>query len=172
MKKGGLSELFVEELKDIYSSEIQIIELLPKLIELASLPELKNTLIGQINQHKKQLGRVQNIFVIINKNAKENTCDAMKGMIQEANELTSDRVKSPVLDAAIITILQKMLHYKIASYGALCSFARHLDLDGTAIELLHETLNEDSAADKKLTKIAEGSFFSSGVYEAAAEMTN
>lgn len=169
---NGLKELFIEELEDIYSSEIQFVNLLSELIELASYPELKSLIQEQFTKHRNQLQRVKDIFVFMNIDLQENRCDAMKGMVQEAYELTSNRSKSPVLDAAIITVLQKMLHYQMTSYGSLCSFAKYLDLEGDVIELLYDTLNEDSAADKKLTKIAEGSFFSSGVYETAAESSS
>lgn len=170
MKESGLDELFLDELQDLYSCEIQSGDLLPSLIELASLPDLKHTLELYLKQFKIQLERVGGIFLTINSHPKENICQTMRGMIEKAQKLTADRTKSPVLDAAIISVCQKMLHYKIASCAILSSFARHLDLDSEIIELLHDTLNEDEAADKKLGKIAKGSFFASGVYEAAADL--
>lgn len=171
MKTGGLKELFVDELKEIYSAEKQIIELFPSLIELSLQPELKEALKVHLEELKDHLARGKKIFISLNvaMNGEEEACDAMKGMIQEANELTRDRVESHVLDAAIISIVQKMNHYKIASYGVLRSFARHLDFDSSIIELLQQILYEEGATDKKMTKIADGSFFLRGVNEAAAE---
>jgi ferritin-like metal-binding protein YciE len=171
MKTGGLKELFVDELKELYSSEKQCIDIFPVLVELSSQPVLKEALKAHLERLKKHLARAKSIFISINvvADVEGETCDAMKGMIQEANELTRDRTKSHVLDAAIISIAQKITHYKIASYGVLRSFARHLDFDSSIVELLQETLNEEGASNKKFTKIADGSFFSSGVNEAAAE---
>jgi len=171
MKTGGLKELFVDELKEIYSAEQLSITLMPKLIELSSQADLKEALKAHFEQLKSHLERDRKIFISINEpvDGTEETCDAMKGMIQEANELTRDRAKSHVLDAAIISVIQKINHYKIASYGVLRSFARHLDFDSSIIELIQQILYEEGATDKKMTKIADGSFFSTGVNEAAAD---
>ena len=97
----------------------------------------------------------------------EKTCEAMEGILREADEIVQNKTKSPLLDAAIISAAQKVEHYEMASYGTLRSFAKHLDLDSQIGTLLQDTLNEEGAADKKLTKIAEGSFFSSGVNKEA-----
>lgn len=92
----------------------------------------------------------------------------MVGLLEEAEELVENKTKSPALDAAIISAAQKVEHYEIASYGTLRSFAKNLSLDSEIADLLQETLNEEGNADKTLTKIAEGSFFSSGVNKVAA----
>lgn len=169
MKNQDLFQLFIEELEDMYSSEHQIIDSLPKLINLASLPDLKEALTNHLKETKNQVRRIEKIFSILNLRAKEKTCEAMEGILKEAEELSENKTKSPSLDAAIISAAQKVEHYEIASYGTLRSFAKHLDLDNEISDLLKETLDEEAAADKKLTKIADGSFFSSGVNKEAAE---
>ena len=169
MKNQGLYELFMDELKDMLNSENQIVESLPKLIKLASLPELKEALSSHLKETENQVTRLKQIFSILGTKPSEITCEAMEGLIKEAEELTEDRTKSPTLDAAIISAAQKIEHYEMASYGTLRSFAKHLDLDKKIATLLQETLDEEGAADKKLTKIAEGSFFSEGVNQEAAE---
>lgn len=164
--KNGLYELFAEELKDMHSSENQIVKSLPKLIKIASLPELKEALTNHLRETENQVTRIEKIFSILGIHGEE-TCEAMKGLLHEADALTK-RTKSSTLDAAIISAAQKVEHYEIASYGTLRSFAKHLDFDKEIIDLLKETLEEEAAADKKLTKIADGSFFSSGVNKEAA----
>lgn len=172
MKKNDLFELFIEELKDMYSSENQIVESLPKLIKLASLPDLKEALTKHLKETENQVGRIERICSALNLEPSENKCEAMEGLLREAEELTESRSKSPALDAAIISAAQKVEHYEIASYGTLKSFAKQLDLESEIIDLLQETLDEEGAADKKLTKIAEGSIFSSGVNREAASSGN
>lgn len=173
MKNEGLYELFLDELADMYSSEKQIVKSLPKLIKAASFPELKEALNKHWNETENQVRRLEKIFSILDLQPEEKTCEAMEGILKEADELVGSKEKSPTLDAAIICAGQKVEHYEIASYGTLRSFAKHLDLDSEIIDLLQDTLYEEGAADKKLTKIADGSFFSfnGGVNTEAAEFT-
>jgi ferritin-like metal-binding protein YciE len=170
MKNQDLFQLFVDELEDMNSSENQIVDSLPDLIKLASLPELKESLSKHLKETENQVSRIKKIYSILKLTPKENTCEAMEGLLKEAQELTQKKAKSPTLDAAIISAAQKVEHYEMASYGTLHSFAKHLDLDSQVAHLLQETLDEEGAADKKLTKIAEGSFFSSGINKEAAEV--
>jgi ferritin-like metal-binding protein YciE len=167
--KNGLYQLFIDELSDMYNSEHQIIESLPNLIKLASFPDLKEGLTKHLKETQNQVTRIEQIFSILGVPAKEITCEAMEGLLKEANELVQNRSKSATLDAAIISAAQKVEHYEIASYGTLRSFAKYLDFDSQIIDLLQETLDEEGSANKKLTKIAEGSIFSSGVNKEAAE---
>lgn len=170
MKNQSLYDLFVEELADAYSFEQQIVESLPKLIRLASLPELKEAIKTHLEETEEQVTRIKKIFSILHISIEDKTCEAMEGLLKEAEEITENFSKSPTLDAAIIGALQKVEHYEIASYGTLRSFAKHLDLGREVIDLLQTSLNEEGAADKKLTKIADGSFFSSGVNKEAASV--
>lgn len=161
--------LFIEELADMYNSEKQIVKALPKLIKVASLPDLKEALTKHWNETENQVRRIEKIFNILNQRPQEETCEAMEGIIAEADHMIQNKEKSPTLDAAIISCCQKVEHYEIASYGTLKSFAKHLDLDSEIVDLIQATLDEEGAADKKLTKIADGSFFMSGVNTEAAE---
>lgn len=169
MKNNGLNALFIAELEDMYSSEHQIIEGLPRLIKLASLPELKEALTKHLKETENQARRIERIFTLLSREPAEKTCEAMQGLLREADDLLENKTKSATLDAAIIGAAQKIEHYEIASYGTLRSFAKNLDFDSEILNLLQETLEEEAAADKKLTKIAEGSLFSSGVNKEAAE---
>lgn len=169
MKNQDLYGLFIDELCDMYNSEKQIVKALPKLIKMASLPDLKEALTKHWNETENQVRRIEKIFHILNQKPLEVTCEAMEGLVKEADELIENREKSPTLDAAIISAAQKVEHYEIASYGTLRSFAKHLDLNSEIVDLLQSTLDEEGAADKKLTKIADGSFFSPGVNTEAAE---
>ena len=168
-ENNGLFKLFLEELEDMYSAENQLIEALPKLIKAASLPDLKDAISAHLKETENQSKRIEEIFAILELQPQEKTCEAMEGLIKEADALVKEIPKSATLDAGIIGAAQKVEHYEIASYGTLRSFAEHLDFDDEIINLIQDSLDEEGAADKKLTKIAEGSFFSEGVNQEAAE---
>lgn len=169
MKNQDLYQLFLEELTAMYGAEHLIIESLPNLIKLASLSDLKEALSSHLEETESQAERIEKIFSALDETVEEQTCRGMEGILKEVNKIVQNKAKSPVLDAAIIGAAQKVEHYEIASYGTLRSFANQLDLDSEIINLLQESLNEEAAADKKLTKIAEGSFFSSGVNKEAVD---
>jgi ferritin-like metal-binding protein YciE len=172
MKTQGLNKLFIDELADMYNSEMQITDFLPKLIKLAALSELKNSLTKHLLETKNQAKRIKKIFSILGIPLTQKTCKAMQGLIHEAEDIVRNKTKSPTLDAAIISAAQKIEHYEMASYGTLRSFANHLSLKSEIADLLQENLNEEGAADKKLTKIADGTFFSTGVNSQAAKSSN
>lgn len=172
MKNVDLYRLFLDQLKDMYSSEQQIIEALPRLIEIATLKDLKETMKGHLRETENQVTRLEHIFGILHEPVREKTCEAMEGLLKEANHIVKGINESPALDAAIIAALQKVEHYEIASYGTLRSFAKHLECDNEIASLLQETLDEEGAADKKLTKIADGSLFTSGVNQKAASFAH
>ena len=161
--------LFIEELADMYSAETQILEALPKLIDLVCLPDLVEVLSKHVEETREQKIRLERIFNLLNTPRRHNKCLAMEGLIKEANEIVYNKNRSFILDAAIISACQKIEHYEIASYGTLCSFAKHLNAENTIKNLLEDSLFEESTADKKLTKIAEGSFFSIGINQEAAK---
>lgn len=164
--------LFIEQLEDMYSSETQIIRSLPKLIKAASYGGLKDALAHHLDETREQVHRIDRIFDILNIEPEQITCEAMRGLLQEASEMIRGRASSPVLDAGIIMAAQKVEHYEIASYGCLRSFAKHLDLDDEIIDLIQEILDEEGNANKTLSKMADGSFFSSSINKEAAEMAS
>lgn len=169
MKNSDFYQLFLDELEDMYSSENQIVEALPKLIKQTSLPDLKEALSHHLKETETQVTRLEKIFSILGMKPKEKTCEGMEGILTEGDELVGNKMKCATLDAAIISAAQKVEHYEIASYGTLRSFAKQLNLDSEIADLLKENLDEEAAADKKLTKIAEGTLLTSGINKEAAE---
>lgn len=169
MKHEGLYALFLTELADMHSAETQMVESLPHLIKTAASSELKEALTHHLKETKHQVERLNQIFSLLGLKPETKLCKAMKGILSEVDGLVADQAKGPTLDAAIISGAQKVEHYEIASYGALRSFAKHLDFDSEITDLLQANLDEEGAADKKLTKIADGSIFSSGVNREAAQ---
>ena len=163
----NLNDLFVDELKDMYSAENQIVESLPKLISLASFSDLKEGLSNHLKETKNQVKRLEKIFSLLDIPAEEEFCEGMNGIITEADEMLEGQTKSTTLDAAIISCAQKVEHYEIASYGTLRSFAKYLDFDDEIVELIQDSLDEEAGADKALTKVAEGGIFTSGVNKEA-----
>ena len=168
MKKDDLFKLFMDELKDMLSAEHQIVEALPKMVKAASSDELKDALSNHLKETKEQVNRLKKVFSILGEKPAEIPCEGMNGILAEGEEMIEGKSKSPTLDAAIISAAQKVEHYEIASYGTLRSFAKQLELDSEISTLLQANLDEEGAADKKLTKIAEGSFLVSGVNKSAA----
>lgn len=172
MKNQGLNKLFMNELKDMYSSENQIIKALPNFIKLATSNELKEALNKHLKETERQVTRVKKIFSLLGVTPTEETCEGMRGIIAEGNEMVTSDPKSPTLDAAIIAACQKIEHYEIATYGTLKNFAKQLDLDSEVVDLVDEILDEEVAADKQLTKIAQGTLFTTGVNQQAAQTGN
>jgi len=170
MKNQSLYQLFVTELQDMHSAEYLIIDSLPFLIKSALHDDLKEALRHHLNETKQQVTRLEKVFSLLDIPSKKKFCKGMEGILKEAEDLIAYKTPSTVLDAVIIAAAQKVEHYEIATYGTLCSFAKHLHLNSDIVSLLKENLNEEHAADKKLTKIAEGSFFSMGINEEAVEM--
>lgn len=161
---NGLEELFVEQLQEMLSTENQIVEALPKLIDLASLPDLKEGLSTHLKETKTQVSRLKEVFKALDMTPTEKTCEAMRVLLKQGEELITN---SSASDAAIIISAQKVEHFEMASYGALRSFAKQLGFESKIVDLLQSSLDEEGAADKKLTKIAEGGFFFSGVNKKA-----
>lgn len=162
MSKKEFFELFIEELKDAYSAEKQLIKSLPNMVNAASSKELKSALEAHLQETHEQANRLKRIFQILNVAEGEETCEAMSGLIEEGNEIVHRFPKSLIRDAGIIARAQCIEHYEIALYGTLKTFAKEFELDEVE-ELLQATLNEEGSANKKLTKIAEGGLFASGI---------
>lgn len=158
-----LKDLLIDELHDILSSEEQIVEALPEMVRASESSELKNAFESHLKETKGQVQRLEKIFKLLKIEKKEKFCKATKGLIQECKEVLKDfKTKSPIRDAALISKAQRIEHYEISAYGTVRTFAKELDLDAVA-DLLQATLNEEGNADKKLTKIAEGGLFKTGI---------
>ena len=154
MKLNSLHDLYVNELKDLYHAENQIIKALPKMIEASSTTELRSALEQHLQITRLQVERLQQIFQRMDESPKGESCEGMKGIIEEGNDLVKADAPDMVCDAAIIASAQRVEHYEIAAYGTVRTYARQLGYENDA-RLLQETLNEEAEADKKLTSIAE-----------------
>jgi len=148
-----LMKLFEAELKDIYWAEKALTKAIPKMIKNATSEDLVLALENHLAETTEQVKRVEQVFVIIDKKAAAKKCEAMEGLIKEAQEIMEECEKGAMRDAGIISAAQKVEHYEIASYGTLRQFADTLGLYD-AVELLQTTLDEEKAADEKLTEVA------------------
>jgi len=151
----NLECVLIQQLQDLYSVEDQLVEALPKMIEAANSPELKHAIATHLEETKHQKQRLEMCFRALGKEPKMETCEAMKGLIAEADEVAHLDGDPDVRDAIIIAAAQRVEHYEIAGYGCVRTFARRLGRRDVA-ELLQETLDEEANADKILTQIAEG----------------
>ncbi len=156
MKKlETLKDLFVEELRDLYSAEKQILKALPKMKKAAHSEELKAGFAEHLEQTKGHVERLETIFEMLEEKPTGKTCKAMEGLVEEGAEMISEKAEPAVKDAGLIAAAQRVEHYEMAGYGTVRTFAEHLKLTKAA-KLLQETLDEEEATDEKLTKLAEG----------------
>ena len=154
MKLDSLQILWIEELRDIYNAENQLLKALPKMAKGASSPELKQAFEDHLEETKGHIERLDEIFEKLDEKPTGKTCKAMKGLIEEGSEILEEEGEAPVLDAGIIAAAQKVEHYEIASYGTVRAFANMLGEEDAA-DLLQQTLDEEGEADKKLNELAE-----------------
>jgi len=150
----NLRDLFLDELADLYHAEKQLVKALPQLIKAASAPELKEAFESHLEETEEQVSRLEEIFELFGKQPKAKKCPGMEGIIEEGKKIIEEGAESSVLDAALIAAAQKAEHYEIASYGTLATWAKLLE-EEEALDLLKETIEEEKAADEKLTEIAE-----------------
>ena len=154
-KLNTLNDLFIEELRDLYHAENQLLKALPEMEDAAHSADLKIA----FNEHRIQTGahvqRLEAIFESLGQPAKGKTCKAMKGLIAEAKQHIKEKATSAVRDASLIASAQRVEHYEIAGYGTARTFADTLGYK-EASELLQQTLNEEGATDQRLTSIAQG----------------
>jgi ferritin-like metal-binding protein YciE len=153
MKLNTLNDLFVHELKDLQSAEKQLIRALPKMIKAASNEELKAALESHLGETEEQADRLDQILAEVDASSRGMKCKAMEGLIEEGKSLLEEDMDEEVRDAAIICAAQRVEHYEIAGYGCARTFASQLGYDQAA-RLLQQSLDEEKAADEKLTKIA------------------
>jgi ferritin-like metal-binding protein YciE len=154
MSVETMQELLIDELKDLYSAEKQIVRALPKIAKAASSPELQEALLGHLEETKRQAARLEKIGEIVGKKLTGKTCVGMKGVLEEGSEVLENTDKGVVRDAALISACQRVEHYEMAGYGSAREFAKLLGQTEVAA-LLDETLNEEKNADKKLSGISK-----------------
>ncbi|MCU1307890.1 MAG: hypothetical protein JWN45_2585 [Acidobacteriaceae bacterium] len=154
MKIESLQELFIDELKDLYSAENQIIKALPKMIKNSNSDELRSAFEEHLEQTKGHVERLDQIFDELDATARGKKCKGMEGLLEEGKELMEEDVEPEVLDAGLISAAQRVEHYEIAAYGTVRTYAELLEMDN-AVNLLQQTLDEEKETDRKLTSIAE-----------------
>lgn len=153
-KHTSLDSMLLMEVKDIYNAEKQLTKALPKAAKKASSPELRAAIEEHLHQTEGHVNRLEQVFKILGEPAKGRTCPAMKGILEEAEEVMSQKADPAVLDAAIIGAAQKVEHYEIASYGTIIEWAKQMGRDDIG-NLLGQTLDEEEKADQKLTELAK-----------------
>jgi len=164
----SLRDVLIEELKDLYDAEKQLVKALPKMAKAASNDELKEAFESHLEETKGHVQRLEQAFQLLDEKAKSKPCEAMKGLIAEGQETMQEDFSEPLLDSAIICAAQKVEHYEIAGYGTVCAWARSLGLEEVA-DLLEQTLAEEKAADEKLTEVAGDVISEAGVAESSEE---
>jgi ferritin-like metal-binding protein YciE len=165
-EKNTLHDAFLDELRDMYHAEKQLTSALPKLAKKAKSPDLSEAFRSHLAETENHVTRLEQVFAELGETAKAKTCDGMKGIIAEANEMIGESYDDQTMDAVLIASAQRAEHYEIAAYGTLVTWARTMEHDSAA-DLLQQNLDEEKAADEKLTDIAE-----SGINEQAAQSTH
>jgi ferritin-like metal-binding protein YciE len=155
MSVESMNELLIDELKDLYSAEKQIVRALPKLAKAASTPELQEALLSHLEETKGHVSRLEKMGEILGKKLTGKTCVGMKGVLEEGAEVLEDTDKGVIRDAALIAASQRVEHYEMAGYGSAREFAKTLGQKEVAA-LLDATLAEEKNADKKLSGISKG----------------
>jgi ferritin-like metal-binding protein YciE len=151
---NSLEDLFFEQLQDLYDAEQRLTKALPKMAEAAHDASLRAAFTDHLRETQNQVTRLEQVFRSAGKSPAAKTCEAMKGLIAEGDEVVSASGDPMVKDAALIASAQRVEHYEIAGYGTARTFAERLGREDAA-RLLQQTLDEEGAADKKLTRIAE-----------------
>jgi ferritin-like metal-binding protein YciE len=167
MKLESLQDVLVEQLGDLYSAENQLLQALPKVAGAASSDELRSAFEEHLDQTRGHVRRLEEVFAEIGHAPPSEHCEGMEGLIKEGENVVAAEGDGTARDVALIAAAQRVEHYEIAGYGTARELADQLGF-GDAKNLLNQTLDEESAADEKLTKIATGGMLSSGINKEAA----
>jgi ferritin-like metal-binding protein YciE len=151
---NSLEQLYIDQLQDLYDAEQRLTKALPMMAEAANSPQLAQAFRDHLQETERQIERLERVFEIAGQSPQRKTCEAMKGLVSEGNEVISASGDPDVKDAALIAAAQRVEHYEMAGYGTVRTFAHRLGFH-EAEELLQATLDEEGAADHKLTAIAE-----------------
>jgi ferritin-like metal-binding protein YciE len=154
MKLEALNDLFLNELRDLYDAERRLIKALPKMAKAAHSSQLRSAFEEHLEQTRHQAQRLEQIFKQAGAKPTGKKCYAMRGLIEEGEDMIGENAEPEVLDAGLICCAQKVEHYEIAGYGTACTWAERLN-QRQALQLLQETLREEKATDEKLTHLAE-----------------
>ena len=154
MKLESLKDLYLEQLKDLYSAETQLVDALPKMAEAANTADLRKAFTDHLRQTEEHVRRLERIFQDLQVSPKGNDCEGMEGLLKEGKEMLKMKGDPSVLDAGLIAAAQRVEHYEIAGYGTVRTYAELLGKSAHA-SLLERTLQEEEAADERLTALAE-----------------
>jgi ferritin-like metal-binding protein YciE len=154
MPNDGLKELYIDELKDLYSAENQLLKALPKMAKASSSEELRQGFEEHLKQTRGHVERLERIFELLDESPKGKKCMGMEGLIKEGGEVIGDDFEGALMDAALIGAAQRVEHYEIAAYGTAAEFAKVLE-ENEHVSLLEETLQEEKETDDKLTELAK-----------------
>lgn len=154
MSNDSLKKLYVDELKDLYSAENQLVKALPKMAKAASSDELRTGFEEHLKQTKGQVQRLEEIFESLDESPKGKKCVGMEGLVKEGSEVMEEGFEDAVLDAGLIGAARRVEHYEMAAYGAVCEIAKVLGETKHA-SLLEKTLAEETQTDQKLAELAE-----------------
>ena len=153
MRMESLQELYIDELRDIYDAEQQLVKALPKMAKAATNEELRAAFEQHLEQTEEHVARLERVFEELGEKPKRKTCEAMKGLVEEGKQLMEEDADEDVMDAGLIAAAQKVEHYEIATYGTLRTYAEMLGFDEQA-DILQETLDEEKDTDDNLTELA------------------
>jgi ferritin-like metal-binding protein YciE len=154
MPEKGLQELYVDELKDIYNAETQLVKALPKMAKAASYEKLRKGFEEHLEQTKGHVSRLEQIFESLGESPKGKKCKGMEGLVEEGSEMIDEDLEASVKDSGLIGAAQRVEHYEIAAYGTVRAFAETLGQEDH-VTLLEETLEEEKQTDEKLTELAK-----------------
>jgi ferritin-like metal-binding protein YciE len=154
MKLNTLEDLFLDQARDLYDAEQQLVKALPKMAEAAGADELKKAFEDHLTQTKGHVARLEEVFKHLGQKPKAKSCKAMEGLIEEGKEIIDVKAQADVRDAGLIAAAQKVEHYEMAGYGCLRAWAEQLSLDQVQ-RLVDQTLQEEKQADALLNQIAE-----------------
>ena len=160
---GTLHDAFIDELRDTYDAEKQLTKALPKMARAATSDGLKQALESHLDQTREQIGRLEQVFARLDEKVRGKHCDGMAGIIEEGKSVLAENFDETTMDACIIASGQRAEHYEMAAYGTLVAWARAMGHEEAA-DLLQENLDEEKAADEKLSALAEG-----GINQEAAD---
>lgn len=151
----NLHEAFIDELRDSYDAEKQLIKALPKLAKAATSEELRAAFENHLEETREQVDRLEKVFASLDEKVRGKHCDGIAGIIEEGKSIMEEEFEDETMDACLIAAGQRAEHYEIAAYGTLVAWAKAMG-HTEAADLLQETLDEEKAADEKLTELAEG----------------
>ena len=160
---GTLHDAFLDELRDTYDAEKQLTKALPKMVKASTSAALRDAFEAHLEETRQQVERLEQVFASLDEKARGKHCDGMAGIIEEGQAILEEDFDETTIDACLIAAAQRVEHYEMAAYGTLVAWARVLE-HTEAADLLQETLDEEKAADEKLSAIAEG-----GINQAAAD---